>query len=102
MVLNQVVCVNTVLKSNVSKALKSPNLGFFVLNQKTKRQQQKKARLELIIKRAPKINMDSNINLTVCIRIPLMGETVFVWKNMLEVESEEPGVWVFYRGQGVR
>lgn len=37
------------------------------------------------------MNMDSNLNLTACITIPPRGETVFVWKNALEVESEPPG-----------
>lgn len=43
--------------------------------------------------------MDSNLNLTACITIPPMGETVFVWKITLEVESEPPDS-VFYRGRG--
>lgn len=35
--------------------------------------------------------MDSNLNLTACIRIPLMGKTVFVWKNTLRAKPPESG-----------
>lgn len=40
-------------------------------------------------------------NLTTCIKIPLRVQTVLVWKNTLEVDSETSGVWVFWRGWGV-
>lgn len=46
--------------------------------------------------------MDSNLNFTAHIRIPLMRDTIFVWKNTLEVESEILRVWVFCRWRRVR
>ena len=80
MFLNQMVSVNSVVRAKVSTALKISRPLF--LQSKNKRNKTR------IIKLSPEINLDSNLNLTVYIGIPLMEEAVYVWKNTLEGKSE--------------
>lgn len=80
MFLNQMVSVNSVVRAKVSTALKISRPLF----PKSKNKRNKTR----IIKLSPEINLDSNLNLTVYIGIPLMEEAVSAWKNTLEGKSE--------------
>lgn len=72
--LNQVVSVNSVLSAKVTKALKISRPQF--PHSKNKRNKTR------IIKLSPEIKLDSNLNLTAYIGIP-----VSVWKKSLEGEK---------------
>lgn len=79
MFLNQMVSVNSVVRAKVSKALKISRPLF--PHSKNKRNKTR------IIKLSSKINLDSNLNLTAYIGIPLMEEAVSVWKKYLGGEK---------------
>ena len=79
MFLNQVVSVNSVLSAKVTKALTISRPQF--PHSKNKRNKTR------IIKLSPEINLDSNLNLTAYIGIPLMEGAVSVWKKYLGGEK---------------